>query len=475
MLYPVIICGGADSRLWPASREKHPKPFLPLPDGQSLLQKTLLRAAGLPGVTGVLTVTNQELFFTTEDIYREVRPEHCRLDYILEPVGRNTAAAIASAAIHLQNRFGPQSIMLILPADHLIQEETVFAEVVRHASQLALDGLLVTFGIEPTHAETAFGYIETEASEAPEHGVMVKRFIEKPDAATAQSYCEAGSFYWNSGMFCFQVGAFLSEMRTHAADVLSAVEGAFASSFAQDGGHCIRLDASRFEAVPDISIDCALMERSSRVATIPCSIGWSDIGSWSAMSSLFEADPNGNRLAGHSLSHSAFNNFVHSPDRLTALVGVEDLIVVDTPDALLISHREHAQDVRHIARQLKKAGDEVYFTHRTVHRPWGTYTTLEEGERFKIKRIAVKPGASLSLQMHHHRSEHWIVVSGTALVTNGENELMLRCNESTFIRAGNKHRLANPGVIELVLIEVQSGDYLGEDDIVRIDDRYGRA
>ncbi|WP_236175646.1 mannose-1-phosphate guanylyltransferase/mannose-6-phosphate isomerase [Pseudomonas pseudonitroreducens] len=475
MLYPVIICGGAGSRLWPASRAKHPKPFLPLPDGQSLLQKTLLRASGLQGVTSVLTVTNQELFFTTEDIYRRVCPEHCSLEYILEPVARNTAAAIASAALHLASRFGPQAIMLVLPADHLIQDEVLFCKAVQRASELARDGLLVTFGVEPTHAESGFGYIEADTSGAPGSGLMVKRFVEKPDVATAQSYCDAGNFYWNSGMFCFEVGALLSEMRTHSVDVLNAVESALAASSFQAGEQCIRLDASRFESVPDISIDYALMERSNRVATVPCSIGWSDIGSWSAMSSLFDADPQGNRLAGHSIAHGAFNNFVHSPDRLTALVGVEDLIVVDTPDALLISHREHAQDVRHIAGQLKKAGDEAYFTHRTVHRPWGTYTTLEEGERFKIKRIVVKPGASLSLQMHHHRSEHWIVVSGMAVVTNGESELMLRSNESTFIPAGHKHRLANPGVIELVLIEVQSGDYLGEDDIVRFDDRYGRA
>lgn len=475
MLYPVIICGGAGSRLWPASREKHPKPFLPLPDGQSLLQKTLLRASGLQSVTSILTVTNQELFFTTEDIYRQVCPEHCGLDYILEPVGRNTAAAIVSAALHLMDRFGPQAVMLVLPADHLIQDEARFAEAVRRASELARDGLLVTFGIQPSHAETGFGYIEAESSDVQAPGLMVKRFVEKPDTATAQSYCDAGNFYWNSGMFCFEAGAFLDEMQIHAPDVVKAVEATLEVSCVREEERSLRLDAERFAAVPDISIDYALMERSRRVATVPCAIGWSDIGSWAAMSSLVEADQQGNRLTGYSISHGASNNFVHSPDRLTALVGVEDLIVVDTPDALLISHKERAQDVRHIAGQLKKAGDEAYITHRTVHRPWGTYTTLEEGERFKIKRIVVKPGASLSLQMHHHRSEHWIVVSGMAVVTNGDSELMLHSNESTFIPAGHKHRLANPGVIELVLIEVQSGDYLGEDDIVRFDDRYGRA
>lgn len=476
MLYPVIICGGAGSRLWPASREKHPKPFLPLPDGQCLLQKTLLRAMRLQGVKEVLTVTNQELFFTTEDLYQEIKkPGDCELSYILEPFGRNTAAAIASAALYLQSRHGPEATLLVLPADHLIQDEDAFVEATLRACLLAQEGLLVTFGIKPTHAETGFGYIEADVSRSTSQGMLVKRFVEKPDLATAQSYCAAGNFYWNSGMFCFQAGTFISEMRVHAPEILDAVEATLDASSTQDNEQRLRLDATSFKKVPDTSIDYALMERSERVATVPCAIGWSDIGSWSAMSELVEADQEGNRLTGETISHSAFNNFVHSPDRLTALVGVQDLIVVDTPDALLIAHRENAQDVKHIAGQLKRSGHEAYLTHRTVHRPWGTYTTLEEGERFKIKRIVVKPGASLSLQMHHHRSEHWIVVSGVAMIINGESELRLDSNESTFIPAGHKHRLANPGVIDLVLIEVQSGDYLGEDDILRFDDRYGRA
>lgn len=476
MLYPVIICGGAGSRLWPASREKHPKPFLTLPDGQCLLQKTLARATGLQGVNDILTVTNQELFFTTEDIYREVaRPKGCELTYILEPIGRNTAAAIASAALYLQRNYGPEAIMLVLPADHLIQDEAAFAEATRKACLLAHEGFLVTFGIQPTHAETGFGYIEADPQNSLEHGMPVKRFVEKPDLATAQDYCAAGNFFWNSGMFCFQAGTLVNEMKVHAADVMDAVETTFAASVCQDSEARLRLDAGTFDKVPDISIDYALMERSERVATVPCAIGWSDIGSWCAMSELVEADPQGNRLIGDALYHGASNNFVHSSERLTALVGVQDLVVVDTPDALLIANKDYAQDVKHIAGQLKQRGHEAHLTHRTVHRPWGTYTTLEEGERFKIKRIVVKPGASLSLQMHHHRSEHWIVVSGMALVVNGDSELMLNSNESTFIPAGHKHRLANPGVIDLVLIEVQSGDYLGEDDIVRFDDRYGRA
>ncbi|MDX5371651.1 MAG: mannose-1-phosphate guanylyltransferase/mannose-6-phosphate isomerase [Pseudomonadaceae bacterium] len=476
MLYPVIICGGAGSRLWPASREKHPKPFLPLPDGQCLLQKTLLRAIHLEGVKDILTVTNQELFFNTEDIYQEVkRSPESELNYILEPTGRNTAAAIASAALYLLRRHGPEATMLVLPADHLIQDEEAFASAARQAAQLAQEGYLVTFGIEPTHAETGFGYIEADTSGGLVQGMRVKRFVEKPDLTTAQRYCAAGNFYWNSGMFCFQAGTLVSEMRVHAPEVLDAVEATLAASTYSDNDQRLRLDAGSFGKVPDISIDYALMERSDKVATVPCTIGWSDIGSWSAMSELVAADAQGNRFTGETVQHAASNNFVHSPERLTALVGVQDLIVVDTPDALLITHKAHAQDVKHIAGQLKQSGHEAYLTHRTVHRPWGTYTTLEEGERFKIKRIVVKPGASLSLQMHHHRSEHWIVVSGVALVVNGDSELTLNSNESTFIPAGHKHRLANPGLIDLILIEVQSGDYLGEDDIVRFEDHYGRS
>jgi len=476
VLYPIIICGGAGSRLWPESREKHPKPFLPLPDGQCLLEKTLLRATRISGGKDVLTVTNEELLFITEDIYKEAQPpETCGLNYILEPTGRNTAAAIVSAALYMLRRYGPATTMLVMPADHLIQDEEAFAQAAYQAQQLAESGLLVTFGIRPTHPETGFGYIEADTSNNLEHGMRVKRFVEKPDLVTARSYCEAGNFYWNSGMFCFQVDTLISEMRCYAPEVLDAVQATLAASDFQNNERRLRLDADRFSKVPAISIDYALMERSERVATVPCEIGWSDIGSWSAMGELIDADPQGNRLSGEAIYHEAINNIVHSPDRLTALVGVQDLIVIDTADALLIAHKEHAQDVKHIANRLKQSGHEAYLTHRTVHRPWGTYTTLEEGERFKIKRIVVKPGASLSLQMHHHRSEHWIVVSGVALIINGDSELTLNSNESTFIPAGHKHRLANPGVIDLVLIEVQSGDYLGEDDIVRFDDRYGRA
>jgi len=428
----------------------------------------------LSGGRDVLTVTNEELLFVTQDIYKKAQ-NTCNLNYILEPAGRNTAAAIASAALYMLRRYGPEATMLVLPADHLIQDEDAFTQAIYQAQQLASDGYLVTFGIQPTHPETGFGYIEADTQANIKHGMPVKRFVEKPDHITAQSYCAAGNFYWNSGIFCFQVDTLISEMRIHAPDILDAVQVTVAASEFQNNEQFLRLDSGNFSKVPAISIDYALMERSERVATVPCTMGWSDIGSWRAMGELIDTDQQGNRLIGESICYEAFNNFVNSPDRLTALVGVQDLIIIDTADALLIAHKEQAQDVKHIASRLKQSGHEAYLTHRTVHRPWGTYTTVEEGERFKIKRIVVKPGASLSLQMHHHRSEHWIVVSGVALVLNGDSELMLNSNESTFIPAGHKHRLANPGVIDLVLIEVQSGDYLGEDDIVRFDDVYGRA
>ncbi|NWA24119.1 mannose-1-phosphate guanylyltransferase/mannose-6-phosphate isomerase [Pseudomonas gingeri] len=476
-LIPVILSGGVGSRLWPMSREAHPKPFMPLPDGQNLIQKTFLRASRLEGVREVLTVTNRELLFKTEDEYLVVNTAGLALGYILEPFGRNTAAAVAVAALQLAEVYGPDAQMLVLAADHLIQDEAAFASAVAKAKVLADQGWLVTFGIKPAYPETGFGYIEATMSSALEGGLPVTRFVEKPDQATAEAYVAAGNFFWNSGMFCFRVGTVLDELATHAPDVMEAVSRTLAASRVTQGTRyrCLALDATAFSGVPDISIDYALMERSSRVATIPCSIGWSDIGSWSAISELTSADAKGNRFEGEVLSYDAQNNYVHSKERLTALVGVEDLLVVDTPDAVLIAHKDHAQDVKHIVGQLKANGHTLHLLHRTVHRPWGTYTTLESGHRFKIKRIVVKPKASLSLQMHHHRSEHWVVVCGTAIVINDQQELMLNTNESTFIRAGHKHRLQNAGVIDLILIEVQCGDYLGEDDIVRFEDNYGRV
>lgn len=468
-LIPTILCGGSGSRLWPVSRELHPKPFIRLADGQSLLQKAFLRGAQLPDVAEVLTVTNRELFFKTEDEFREVNQAGLGTSFVLEPFGRNTAAAIAAAALNIAKTHGDNVLLLVLAADHLIADQAAFAAAVAQASTLALQGKLVTFGIQPDGPETGYGYIEAE-------GNQVLRFVEKPSVENAQAYVDSGRFLWNSGMFCFAAGSILKAMAQYCPDVLSATQACLEQSRQAVGkSFCqIELDAATFRAVPDISIDYAVMERSDQVAVVPCTIGWSDIGSWTALGDLLDADANGNRVQGEVLLHGARNCTIQSPDRMVGAVGVENLIIVDTPDALLVVNKACAQDVKHIYAALKAKGHQAHKLHRTVHRPWGTYTVLEEGADFKIKRIEVKPGASLSLQMHHHRNEHWIVVSGMAKVVNGDKEFFVNTNESTYIPAGHRHRLENPGLLPLAMIEVQSGQYLGEDDIVRFEDKYGR-
>ncbi|RQH08361.1 mannose-1-phosphate guanylyltransferase/mannose-6-phosphate isomerase [Paraburkholderia dinghuensis] len=465
-----ILCGGAGSRLWPVSRELHPKPFIRLGDGQSLLQKAFLRGVGLPGVTEVMTVTNRELLFATQDAYREVNSAGLMMSFVLEPCGRNTAAAVAIAALRVAEKHGPEALMLVLAADHLITDQRAFADAVSKARDLASAGKLVTFGIKPDSPETGYGYIEAE-------GNKVRRFVEKPSLEKAREYIDSGRFLWNSGIFCFAAGTMLQQMKQHCPEILAASAACVQQSRTAAGEDYsqIELDAKTFSSVPDLSIDYAVMEKSDQIAVVPCSIGWSDIGSWTALGNLLEPDSAGNRIQGEAVVHNTHNCIIQSNDRLLGAVGVDDLILIDTPDAMLVAHKSSAQDVKHIYAQLKASGHAAYKLHRTVHRPWGTYTVLEEGNGFKIKRIEVKPGASLSLQMHHHRSEHWIVVHGMAKVVNGEKELYVNTNESTYIPAGHKHRLENPGILSLIMIEVQSGPYLGEDDIVRFEDRYGRA
>jgi mannose-1-phosphate guanylyltransferase len=471
-LIPTILCGGAGSRLWPVSRELHPKPFIRLADGQSLLQKAWLRGVAMPGVVETLTVTNRELFFKTEDEYREVDGQHQNLvnNYILEPFGRNTAPAIAAAALQVAASHGEDALLLVLAADHLIADQAAFAQAVAQAMQLAAQGKLVTFGIQPDAPETGYGYIEAE-------GNTVLRFVEKPSLEKAQAYLASGRYLWNSGMFCFSAGTMLREMQQHCPNILVATRACLEQSrSAQSKNHTqTELDQATFGLVPDDSIDYAVMEKSKNVAVVPCSIGWSDIGSWNALGDLTAPDAQGNRIEGEVILHDVSNCYIQSNLRIVGGVGINNLIIIDTPDAVLVADRSRAQDVKHLYAQLKAQGHEVHKLHTTVHRPWGTYTVLENGLRFKIKRIEVKPGASLSLQMHHHRSEHWIVVSGMAKVVNGDQELFINTNESTYIPAGHKHRLENPGVVDLVMIEVQSGEYLGEDDIVRFDDVYGRV
>ncbi len=469
-LIPTILCGGSGSRLWPVSREQHPKPFIRLHDNQSLLQKAFIRGAALANVAEIMTVTNRELFFKTQDEYRAVNTPMLPLSYILEPFGRNTAPAVAAAASQVAAVHGFDAILLVLAADHLIMDQAEFAKAVNQATVLAAAGRIVAFGIQPTAPETGYGYIEADGNE-------VVKFVEKPSLEVAQGYFSSGRFLWNSGMFCFAAGTMLAEMEKHCPEVLASVKRCLASSTDAKGDGFVQLElnASDFADAPDISIDYAVMEKTDKAAVVPCSIGWSDIGSWDAIGDLSAPDEQGNRVEGQALLHDVENCYIQSKERMVGAVGVKNLVIIDTPDALLIADRSRAQDVKHVYAKLKAQGHETHKLHRTVHRPWGTYTVLEEGSRFKIKRIEVKPGASLSLQMHHHRSEHWIVVSGMAKVVNGELDLLIATNESTYIPAGHKHRLENPGVVNLVMIEVQSGEYLGEDDIVRFEDVYGRV
>ncbi|WP_273726886.1 mannose-1-phosphate guanylyltransferase/mannose-6-phosphate isomerase [Brucella gallinifaecis] len=469
-LIPVIISGGSGSRLWPLSRDAHPKPFIELPDGGTLIGKTYARAANLDGVDQILTVTNRDFLFLTLDAYGAAGARKIENTFLLEPLGRDTAPAIALAALQAAATYGENTVLLVMPADHLIEDEAAFAEAVRKARVIAETGRIVTFGIVPNRPETGFGYIEVD-------GTDVLRFVEKPDAATAQVYVDGGHHYWNSGMFCFQAATMIAAMQLHAPDVLAGAKAALEQSRRGVNGETRTLEIAKdqFAATPAISIDYAVMEKAQNIACIPVSCGWSDIGSWAAMADLITPDADGNRLRGETVVEDTTGSFVLSETRLVSLVGVHDLLVVDTPDALLVAHRDKAQDVRKVFNKLRAQGHEAAKLHRTAHRPWGTYTVLEEGDGFKIKRIEVKPGSRLSLQAHHHRSEHWIVVSGTAKVVNGEREILLTNNQSTYIPCGFKHRLENPGILPLVLIEVQSGEYLGEDDIVRFDDIYGRT
>ncbi len=476
MLIPVILSGGAGTRLWPVSREGHPKPFMKLADGESLLQKTYIRAAAVAEGAEILTVTNRDYYFMSKDEFEQagLSKTHSSV-YLLEPMGRNTAPAVALAALHMAERYGADALMLVLAADHLIQDAIGFGQAVQQAASLARDNQLVTFGIVPTAPDTGFGYIEAGESIGP--GQRVRRFVEKPNKEKAQEYLDAGNFLWNSGMFCFRAGTILDAMAAHASEVDQASRNCWVSlrdHSVEDSG-ILEIPAEPFGQVPNISIDYAVMERADNVAVIPARFGWSDIGSWTALSELVPPDQDNNRSAAHTVFVDSTNTFVQSEDRLVAAVGVDNLLIIDTPDALLVARSDKAQEVKQVVARLKTQDHDAYKLHRTVSRPWGTYTVLEVGTGFKIKRIEVRPRRALSLQMHHHRSEHWVVVSGIAKVTVGDEDVFVRANESTFIPAGRAHRLENPGMLDLVMIEVQSGEYLGEDDIVRFDDRYGRS
>ena len=469
-LIPVILSGGAGSRLWPVSREQNPKPFIRLTNGQSLLQGAYLRAVQLAGVKNIITVTNSSFIHRTQEEFGEFQDSAVFVSYILEPFGRNTAPAIAAATIQAFSEHGPGAVLLVLAADHLITKFDAFQTAVKKAVDLAKEDKLVTFGIQPHAPETGYGYVEVEENK-------VIRFVEKPSLELAKSYVESGKFLWNSGIFCFKASALLSEMALHCPDLLSGVEDCLnnAKVIQSESCHQVWLNGGDFHNIPDISIDYAVMEKSKQVAVVPCDLGWSDVGSWLALTEHQTADENGNQIQGDVTHHNTQNCIIQSPYRLIGTAGIDNLIIIDTPDALLVANKANAQDVKHIYSKLKEKSHSGYKLHRTVHRPWGSYSVLEEGDGFKLKRIEVKPGASLSLQLHKHRSEHWVVVSGRAKVINGSREIDIQTNESTYIEAGHQHRLTNPGSETCILIEVQTGSYLGEDDIVRLEDVYGRA
>jgi len=470
MLIPLILSGGSGTRLWPVSRRNLPKQFLSLSGDGTLFQQAVTRTQKLPEAMAPIIVASEDHRFLAADQLLEAGVQGSSI--VLEPIARNTAPAIALGALKAIER-DTQALLLVLPADHLIGDTESFVAAVQQALPAARDGWLVTFGIRPDRPETGFGYIR-RAESIGGNAFRVERFVEKPDLATAEGYVKDGSYDWNSGMFLFKAARYLEELGQHAPEMLEAVRKAYST------GHgdldFVRVDAEAFAKVPDNSIDYAVMEKTSRAAVIPVSCAWSDIGSWSALWLSGRHDEQGNQREGDTLTVNTRNSLLRSHDRhMIATVGVDDLIVVSTPDATLVAHRDAAQDVKKVVDQLKASGRTEHSFHRVVHRPWGSYDSLEEGGRFQVKRIVVKPGASLSLQKHHHRAEHWIVVSGTAEVTCDEKVFLLAENQSTYIPLGSVHRLRNPGKVPLELIEVQSGSYLGEDDIVRFDDVYGRA
>jgi mannose-1-phosphate guanylyltransferase / mannose-6-phosphate isomerase len=477
MLLPVILSGGSGTRLWPLSREQYPKQLLPLLDDKTLLQNTVLRLQSVRDVGFPLVVCNNSHRFIVAEQLRQINQEPSGI--ILEPVGRNTAPAVAVAALHA-TRNGEDPILAIMPSDHVIRDMTAFSGAMETGVQLAQKGFLVTFGIVPDRPEIGYGYIKRHAEILKETGenklscaYSVEKFVEKPDQSTAQGFLESGHYTWNSGMFLFKSSVILCEMESHCPDLLESCRQAVLGTYADLD--FIRLDEKAFSSCRSESIDYAVMEKTDRAVVIPLDAGWSDVGSWHALWQLGLPDGDGNVLRGDAIVHDCQDTLVHSSGRLVAAVGVKNLVVVETPDAVLVADSDQAQKVKEIAERLKKEKRPEYFGHVKVHRPWGSYQTVDIEDRFQVKRITVKPGAVLSLQKHHHRAEHWVVVKGTARVTCGDKEIMLTENQSTYIPLGTKHRLENPGMIPLELIEVQSGSYLGEDDIVRFEDHYGRT
>jgi mannose-1-phosphate guanylyltransferase/mannose-6-phosphate isomerase len=470
MIVPVILSGGSGTRLWPLSRELYPKQLLPLVGEDTMLQATLTRLQGIDGLADPIVVCNEAHRFLVAEQLRQIGVKPAAI--LLEPVGRNTAPAVAlAAATALQEREqGADPVLLVLPADHVIRDPDTFRGAVATGAKLAQEGKLVTFGVVPDRPETGYGYIRAAARDG---AAAVQQFVEKPDAALAAEYVNSDEYFWNSGMFMFRAGRYIEELRTHRPEIVTQCVAAIAGAKADLD--FMRVDKHAFEECPSDSIDYAVMENTAHAWVVPLDAGWSDVGSWASLHDACEADAAGNVSVGDVLYEDVTNCYLYAESRLVAAVGLADCIVVETKDAVLVAPRDRVQEVKTLVERLKADGRYESALHREVFRPWGSYDSVDQGHRFQVKRIVVNPGAQLSLQMHHHRAEHWIVVQGTARVTRGDEVFLLGENQSTFIPMGTTHRLENPGKVPLHLVEVQSGSYLGEDDIVRFEDTYGRG
>jgi mannose-1-phosphate guanylyltransferase / mannose-6-phosphate isomerase len=475
MIQPVILSGGSGTRLWPLSRELYPKQLLPLISDATMLQETVSRLEGIQQLSAPLVVCNEEHRFLVAEQLRAIEKAAGKI--ILEPVGRNTAPALTLAALAIADQ--PETVMLVMPADHVIQDVVAFQAAVNEGMQLAQQGYLVTFGIVPDSAETGYGYIQRSDSIDGYTALKIKTFVEKPDKVTAENYLVSGEYYWNSGMFMMTAAIWLNEIKQHCPEMYQHCEQAYQKGIQDTDFY--RVDAEVFAACPSDSIDYAVMENAvgetatHPAAVVPLSAGWSDVGVWSSLWQVGAKDGKGNVIKGEVMAQNTENSLLFSSHRLVATVGLRDTIVVETADALLVADRHNTQDVKKVVEWLKLQKRSEHLTHRRVHRPWGSYETIDLGERYQVKRITVNRGAALSLQLHHHRAEHWVVVKGTAQVTRGDEVFLVTENQSTYIPLGVKHRLENKGAIPLEMIEVQSGSYLGEDDIVRFDDVYGRS
>lgn len=465
-MIPVILSGGSGTRLWPLSRGQFPKQFLPLISNHTMLQETMLRLNDVAGMKAPITVCNEDHRFMMAEQLWEIGVKPSAI--ILEPVGKNTAPAVALAALAAESE---DDVLLVLPADHVISDLEVFHNAIAQARVLAEQGRLVTFGIVPTEPETGYGYIKRDTLQQGE-AFNVAAFVEKPDLNTAGHYLESGDYFWNSGMFAFRADVFLRELNKFNPDILSACKRALDA--AKVDLDFIRLDKAHFSVCPADSIDYAVMEKTDKAVVIPLDAGWNDVGSWSALWDVANKDQSGNAISGDVLTVDTENSFIRAENKLVATIGVRDLVIIETADALMVAPKDRVQEVKDIVAQLKQRKRSEAELHRKIYRPWGHYDSVDNGERYQTKRIVVKPGARLSVQKHHHRAEHWIVVKGTALVTKDGEKILLSENQSTYIPLGTVHCLENPGIIPLEMVEVQSGSYLGEDDIVRFEDSYGR-